>query len=105
MGEAGRRFRDRGEIVTPCDATTPPRSVTAFRQHFAVSSPPVANRGVMRRHDATTDGPHPRLKKKTLCGPWAIEKKQTGCGGWVFVFGDRPGRAFAPLATLGTLSE
>ena len=38
MGEAGRRFRDRGEIVTPCDATTPPRSVTAFRQHFAVSS-------------------------------------------------------------------
>ena len=33
------RFQDRGEIVTPCDATTPPRSVTAFRQHFAVSSP------------------------------------------------------------------
>ena len=38
MGEAGRRFRDRGEIVASCDAATSPRSVTAFRQHFAVSS-------------------------------------------------------------------
>ena len=74
MGEAGRRFRDRGDIVASCDATTPPRSVTAFRQHFAVSSPPVANRDVMRRHGVTTDSPHPRLKKKTLCGPWAIKK-------------------------------
>ena len=39
MGEAGRRFRDRGEIVTPCDATTPPRSVTAFRQHLLCRHP------------------------------------------------------------------
>ena len=39
MGEAGRRFRDRGEIVTSCDATTPPRSVTAFRQHLLCRHP------------------------------------------------------------------
>ena len=100
MGEAGRRFRDRGEIVTSCDATdatASPRSVTAFRQHLLCRHPPVASRGVMRHHDVTTDGPHPRLKKKTLCGPWAIAKKQTGCGGWAFVFGDRRGRAFASL--------
>ena len=66
MGEAGRRFRGRGEIVTSCDATTSPRSVTAFRQHFAVSS-----------------SRHPRLKKKTLCGPW-ITKKTDGLW-WVGV--------------------
>ena len=57
MGEAGRRFRDRGEIVTSCDATTPPRSVTAFRQHLLCRHPPVASRDVMRHHDVTTDGP------------------------------------------------
>ena len=39
MGEAGRRFRDRGEIVTSCDATTPPRSITAFRQHLLCRHP------------------------------------------------------------------
>ena len=39
MGEAGRRFRGRGEIVTPCDATTPPRSVTAFREHLLCRHP------------------------------------------------------------------
>ena len=39
MGEAGRRFRDRGEIVTSCDATTSPRSVTAFRQHLLCRHP------------------------------------------------------------------
>ena len=86
MGEAGRRFRDRGEIVTSCDATTPPRSVTAFRQHLLCRHPPVASRGVMRRHDATTDGPHPRLKKKTLCGPWAIAKnRRVVVGGCLFL--------------------
>ena len=75
MGEAGRRFRGRGEIVASCNATTPPRYVTAFRQHSAVAScPPWQSRDVMRRRDATTDGPHPRLKKKTLRGPWAIKK-------------------------------
>ena len=94
--------------MTPCDATTPPRYVTAFRQRLITTllcrHPPWQNRDVMRRHGVTTDGPYPRLKKKAPCGPWAI-KKQTGCGGWVIVFGDRPGRAFAPLvAALGTLS-
>ena len=39
MGEAGRRFRGRGEIVTSCDATTSPRSVTAFRQHLLCRHP------------------------------------------------------------------
>ena len=63
----------------------------------------------MRRHDVTTvrhrlpttlavssSGPYPRLKKKTLCGPWAI-KKTNGLW-WVGVcFWDRRGRAFASL--------
>ena len=57
MGEAGRRFRDRGEIVTSCDATTSPRSVTAFRQHLLCRHPPVVSRDVMRHHDVTTGGP------------------------------------------------
>ena len=40
----------------------------------------------MRRHDVTTDGPHPRLKKKTLCGPWAIEKnRRVVVGGCLFL--------------------
>ena len=38
-GEAGRRFRDRGEVVTSCDATTSPRYVTAFRQHLLCRHP------------------------------------------------------------------
>ena len=65
MGEAGRRFRGRGEIVTSCDATTSPRSVTAFRQHFAVSSshPRVPSgtpaRSIWNQFSATTGLPDP----------------------------------------------
>ena len=69
MGEAGRRFRDRGEIVTPCDATTPPRSATAFRQHLLCRHPPVASRDAVRRRDAITGGLAPRLKKRLSVAP------------------------------------
>ena len=105
MGEAGRRFRDRGEIVTSCDATTPPRSVTAFRQHLLCRHPP---RGKSWRHETPRrhhGRPAPAPEEKDSLWPLGHRKKQTGCGGWVFVFGDRPGRAFAPLATSVTLSE
>ena len=51
MGEAGRRFRGRGEIVTSCDATTSPRSVTAFRQHLLCRHPiPASLRGSSTLH-------------------------------------------------------
>ena len=74
----------------------------------------------MRRHDVTTvrhrlpttlavssSGPYPRLKKKTLCGPWAI-KKTNGLW-WVGVCFWRPPwprvRASGTLPTLFRVSE
>ena len=65
MGEAGRRFRDRGEIVTSCDATTSPRSVTAFRQHLLCRHPIPASlraapaRSIWNQFSATTGLPRP----------------------------------------------
>ena len=104
-----RRAGGSEAVATPWRHATPRRHrgpSPPSDNTCCVVIPPVASRGATRRRDVTTDGPHPRLKKKTHCGPWAIgKKKQTGCGGWVFVFGDRPGRAFAPLATSVTLSE
>jgi hypothetical protein len=74
VGEAGRRFRDRGGIVTSCDATTPPRSVTAFRQHLLCRHPPVAGRDVMRRRDVITGGLALRLKKRLSVVPGPFKK-------------------------------
>ena len=86
MGEAGRRFRDRGEIVTSCDATTPPRSVTAFRQHFAVSSSP---RGKSWRHETPRrhhGRPAPAPEEKDSLWPLGHRKnRRVVVGGCLFL--------------------